>query len=310
MKKLRGRKARVPTAVAQSTVEDDVTTASSAIAIAGNEDILLEIIVRAPLKSQVRLKSVSKSWLSLISSPGFSLRRNSFPRLSGLLLRMKWPYHVHPAPAAGPYFAFFSPKSSLSGDPPLKSLNFVPSNGNFSGVDILQSCNGCVEEMPMPALPGFRRHFRNGKLMLLGESNGHLHLIAELLTTKFQVFEMENDYSGWFVKYHVDLDGFVAAFPAIVHSYLEHFTNVRREYYAFSRLGVIREENEDESLLLLNVPGKIVSYSLKDGTLKELLDLLPDDERYVKRLPGSSNVCGPRFTNNNVFRYIESLALV
>ncbi|KAG5551486.1 hypothetical protein RHGRI_009794 [Rhododendron griersonianum] len=316
-KHLRRCKARVPTAVAQSTVEDDVTTASSAIAIAGNDDILSEIIVRAPLKSQVRFKSVSKSWLSLISSPGFSLLRSSFPRLSGLLLRKKWPYLVHPAPAAGPSFEFFLPKSSLSGDPPLKSLNFVPSNGNFSGVDILQSCNECIEEMPVPAIPGFRRHLRNGKHMLFGESDGHLHLIAELFTTKFQVFEMENDYSGWFVKYHVDLDGFVAAFPAVVRSYLDPLTTVRREYYAFSILGVIRrEENEDESLLLLNVPDKIVRCyfeifpSLKDGTLKELLYLLPDDERYVIRLSGSSNVCGPRYTNYNVFHYIESLALV
>lgn len=169
----------------------------------------------------------------------------------------------------------------------------------------------CVEEMPVPAIPGFRRHIRNGKHVLFGESDGHLHLIAELFTTKFQVFEMENDYSGWFVKYHVDLDGFVAAFPAVVRSYLDPLTTVCLEYYAFSILGVIRrEENEDESLLLLNVPDKIVSYSLKDGTLKELLDLLPDDERYVIRLSGSSNVCGPRYTNFNVFHYTESLALV
>lgn len=168
----------------------------------------------------------------------------------------------------------------------------------------------CIEEMPMPALPRFRHNLRNGKHMLFGVSNGHLHLIEELFTTKFQVFEMENDYSCWFVKYHVDLDGFVAAFPAIVHSYLEPFSTVCREYYAFSILGVIREENKDESLLLLNVPDKIVSYSFKDGTLKELLDLLPDDERYVMQLQGSSNVCGPRYTNNNVFHYIESLALV
>lgn len=74
----------------------------------------------------------------------------------------------------------------------------------------------CIDEMPMPALPGFRRNFHTGKPMLFGESNGHLPLILELFTTKFQVFEMKNDYSGWFVKYHVDLDGIVVAFHAIV----------------------------------------------------------------------------------------------
>ncbi|KAH7848019.1 hypothetical protein Vadar_032894 [Vaccinium darrowii] len=432
MKKKKGHlrrcTARAPTAVEQSTVEDGVTMASSAIAIAENDDILAEILVRTPFKSQVRFKSVSKSWLSLISSSRFSLLRNSYSRLSGLLLRKKWPYLVHPAPAGGPYFEFVSPKSSFSRDPPVKSLSFIPSNENFSGVDILQSCNGlllctsrllkcgtdpsyfvvnpttkqyiqfyppgdvsgldiafdplrshhyklvcvrrsitpsfghyhieiyssenrcwrvsgksftgrecntftngvfwngsihwigawsrfnidleCIEEMP--AFPRIQRNFRIGKPMLLRESNGHLHLIEELSTTKFQVFEMESDYSGWFVKYHVDLDCVVAAFPAIVHSYPEPFTTYFREYYAFSILSIIREEKEDESVLLLNVSDKVVSYSFKGGTLTDLLDVVPEkiDERYMLRLPGRSNVCRPQFTKDDAFHYIESLALV
>ncbi|KAH7845352.1 hypothetical protein Vadar_001026 [Vaccinium darrowii] len=77
---------------------------------------------------------------------------------------------------------------------------------------------------------------------------------------------MASDYSGWFVKYHVGLDGVVAAFPAIVHSYPEPFTTFCQDYYAFSMLSVIREEKEDQSLLLLNVSNKVVSYRFKDGT--------------------------------------------
>lgn len=62
-------------------------------------------------------------------------------------------------------------------------------------------------------------------------------------------------------------------------------------------------------LLSLNV---LLSYSFKDGTLKELLDLVPKriDERYVRRLPASFDIYRPQFTKNNSFHYIESLALV
>lgn len=58
--------------------------------------------------------------------------------------------------------------------------------------------------------------------MYFGESNGHLHLIEinNAPATRFSVYEMEMDYSGWFVKYHVDLGIVMETFPeAIDHSY-------------------------------------------------------------------------------------------
>lgn len=42
--------------------------------------------------------------------------------------------------------------------------------------------------------------------MFFGKSNGHLHLINGPTMAEFRVLDMESDYSGWFVKYHVDLD--------------------------------------------------------------------------------------------------------
>nr|XP_011468622.1 PREDICTED: F-box protein At5g07610-like [Fragaria vesca subsp. vesca] len=43
----------------------------------------------------------------------------------------------------------------------------------------------------------------------------HLHLINIYVShfTRFEVFEMGRDYSGWFLKYHVDLDPQLTGFP-------------------------------------------------------------------------------------------------
>ncbi|KAH7842919.1 hypothetical protein Vadar_010640 [Vaccinium darrowii] len=142
----------------------------------------------------------------------------------------------------------------------------------------------CLERMPAgPVCRRDSRRLRGNRYF--GESNGHLHLIQEL-SKEFRVFEMERDYSGWFVKYHVDLGGVVPGFPVIAHSIL----------------GVIRQENEDESFLLLNVPGKVVSYNLKDGTLKELLNLAPEEKIGVRR--------APPFRYYDTYQYIETLAPV
>ncbi|KAJ0098326.1 hypothetical protein Patl1_20705 [Pistacia atlantica] len=67
-----------------------------------------------------------------------------------------------------------------------------------------------IHELPMPPLPKgtFLR-----KCYYFGECRGHLHLIEVYNPcTIFNVYEMRRDYSGWFVKYHVDLGEVVNAY--------------------------------------------------------------------------------------------------
>lgn len=109
---------------------------------------------------------------------------------------------------------------------------------------------------------------------------------------------MKGDYSQWFVKYNVNLADAVSAFPEMVRSYLDPRDGC---YYSFSIIGVVHDENEDESSLVLSIPGKIISYKFKDNTMKELLHCVA--EKTDKR-------CLLQFGCPDIFQYIETLVPV
>ncbi|GKB45562.1 F-box protein-like protein isoform X1 [Tanacetum coccineum] len=63
---------------------------SSVCTVLSNTDLLIEILLRLPVISLLLFKSVSKHWLSLITSPNFTLRRSLIPNIdppSGLFFR-------------------------------------------------------------------------------------------------------------------------------------------------------------------------------------------------------------------------------
>ncbi|XP_010263252.1 PREDICTED: F-box protein At5g07610-like [Nelumbo nucifera] len=110
---------------------------SSAV-ITNSNDLLSEILLRLPVKSLVRFKSVSKQWLSQISNPRFThnhcLRNPS--SVSGLFLRIS----LISLPPEKPNFDFIS----LDGKPtmaPFKSLMF---SDDHEAIDLKQSCNGLL----------------------------------------------------------------------------------------------------------------------------------------------------------------------
>lgn len=136
----------------------------------------------------------------------------------------------------------------------------------------------CFKVMPMPPIQGngLRRN-----IIYFGESDGHLHLIdfdCHGSLTEFDVFEMEKDYSMWFVKYHVDLEVITAQFSENI------FSNVL-DFYVLSL--ICREFGEKSVLVLyLHCPdgisgatSKAISYQLGDDdhTCKKLCDLDIED---------------------------------
>ncbi|CAL5366786.1 unnamed protein product [Camellia sinensis] len=125
-----------------------------------------------------------------------------------------------------------------------------------------------VRTIPMPLIPHGdwkRRPFR-----YYGESNDHLHFV-EIYgpRTQFDVYEIERDYSGCFVKYHVDLGSVRVAFPQMMQ-------RISRDtmYYLFAILSIVREKKDDEdSFMVLHIPGKILRYSLGDESFEKICDV-------------------------------------
>ncbi|THF94268.1 hypothetical protein TEA_011494 [Camellia sinensis var. sinensis] len=133
-----------------------------------------------------------------------------------------------------------------------------------------------LETMPMPPIPD---GWEERRLRYFRESRDHLHLI-EIYgphTTQFNVYKMERDYCGWFVKYRVDIDAIPNAFPEMIHSSLDPSDLY---YYQFVILDLIREENDEESFLVLYIPGKVIRYNFRDKSFRELFDVprCPDNE--------------------------------
>ena len=156
-----------------------------------------------------------------------------------------------------------------------------------------------MREMPMPPVPhaleGIDRMFG-----YFGESRGRLHFVDNVLEpgkSRLNVYEMERDCSGWFVKYTVDLSELSAVFPEMILS-SEPDAEPSPDEYHFSVFCVVRGEVEEDSYLVVNIPEKILRYNFKSRTFCKLCDVpIEDVSMMVLELP-----CA--------YQYIESLACV
>lgn len=110
----------------------------AAESVISDQDLLLLILLRLPIRSLLKFKSVSKRWLSLISNPHFSHRRSSShpPAPSGIFL-------PRPCPNFSPEYDFLS-LSTNSPRAPFESIDFTERKQGTGTVQILQSCNGLV----------------------------------------------------------------------------------------------------------------------------------------------------------------------
>ncbi|KAF7154488.1 hypothetical protein RHSIM_Rhsim01G0014500 [Rhododendron simsii] len=86
-----------------------------------------------------------------------------------------------------------------------------------------------------------------------------------------RILELERDYSGWVVKCQVNLRALISAFPEM---------ESRRKGYGlhgFKVLCAVKGESERGLVLLLAIPGRIVSYNPKKKTWDVLRDLVPHE---------------------------------
>ncbi|XP_044467962.1 F-box protein At5g07610-like [Mangifera indica] len=161
-----------------------------------------------------------------------------------------------------------------------------------------------MQEMPLPpSVDGWEvRCF-----YYLGASQGHLHLIENYGPALFNVYEMKNDCSGWSVKYRADLRKVAATFPEIVRS---HADPEGYNYYKISTICVVREENEEDSYMLVHLPGKIIRYNFKNETFKKIYDFVPSEFEFRCDFGDGRYITGIEFARLYAFQYIQSLAFV
>ncbi|XP_026400300.1 F-box protein At5g07610-like [Papaver somniferum] len=150
------------------------------------------------------------------------------------------------------------------------NLHWIRKWIDYSRFDIEQES---LKTMPVPP-----RHDAGGwdsrmiKSEYFGECNGHLYFIEiyHSSATQFDILEMESDYSRWNVRYRVNLEQLIIAYPSIIGNHVEA-NEVFHDHYDFSVLLV--DEDEKSSKLVLQIPGKTISYDLNEMSFKGLFDL-------------------------------------
>lgn len=168
-------------------------------------------------------------------------------------------------------------------------LNLGPGDSLYFHID--QERLGTI---PMPPAP-HGKWWYDRAYMYYGKSRGHLHLIEMYnQTTRLTVYEMERDYSGWFVKYNVDIATVGIAFPELVQI-------PNNWYIGCSVLDIVREESDEESYMVISVGGKFVEYRLVDGSFKTICDASQHND-------GDDPLLYYHWCNSH--EYIESLSCI
>ncbi|GMH11291.1 hypothetical protein Nepgr_013132 [Nepenthes gracilis] len=152
------------------------------------------------------------------------------------------------------------------------------------------------ECMKSLALPPSLEGAYIGRFRYFGESHGHLHLI-EIRTNcvaDFDVLEMDADYVNWFVKYRVNLDVLGCEFHEMFLDGNDRFGR-RFRFYAFSILSVVRGEEEEDSTLILSIPGKVLSFNFRTKITRSLCNVVDQSDKWLP------------FKGYNAYQYIPSL---
>ncbi|GJZ28479.1 F-box protein-like protein [Tanacetum coccineum] len=164
-----------------------------------------------------------------------------------------------------------------------------------------------LEKLPLPPpLPGrvafFKGYFFQARPIYFGESRGHLHMVLTAHDESYLhliVYEMSSDHSGWFIKYQVDLDELPNVYPEMIRSYLDPSSC---HYYEFEVLDFVRGEKEEDTFMVVRIPGKIIRYNVFDKSFKQIFDL----SKIFSECIGGKYFWG-YFGHSEVHRYTETI---
>ncbi|XP_038877127.1 F-box protein At5g07610-like [Benincasa hispida] len=154
-----------------------------------------------------------------------------------------------------------------------------------------------LHELPMPRVPDGREERR---VKYFGTCGGNLHLIEiyDARDMELNVYEMQDDHSGWFVKYRVDLHGVSVAFPEMIPSVMDVDLGF---FPKFSVMAIV--DGIEESYIVLKIDGIIVRVIVESGRFESL--------GKIESGGGTSQATLTLgFGEIDAYLYIESLACV
>lgn len=139
-----------------------------------------------------------------------------------------------------------------------------------------------LKTLPMPPIHG--DIYTPKRMRHLGQSGGHLQLIdseAKMYhNPPMDIYEMNGDYSGWFLKYSIDLNDIGCLFPDMVGHVEVHtqffedgYSVHLSKYFLYSILSVVGSEDGQSLEVILSIPNKIISYNPKENSARVLLCL-------------------------------------
>ncbi|KAF3615549.1 hypothetical protein FXO37_35450 [Capsicum annuum] len=166
------------------------------------------------------------------------------------------------------------------------------------------SCNQCfnVEQEKFEKVPILEVQ-EDHRIVYFGESYGHLHLIQvnRHNLALYNIYEMNHDGTGWFLKYEVNVEDVVLAFPHMIRRYLE---TTDFHYYAMNVLNVVRGEKEEDTLIL-HIPEKaLLRYNLVDKSFYKLCDF--DTGIHAEESDDEQLAVCLDFGRSSTYQYIES----
>lgn len=126
--------------------------------------------------------------------------------------------------------------------------------------------NVCTEKLLTMNSPPIQIPYRKGNIYLK-ESQGHLYLIefdCYYNYREFNVYELEKNRLKWILKYRIDLTN-------LCRRGTTQIWDEDEDNFPFV-LSLIDGDVEDNSALVLYIPGQIISYKLKDKTFRKLCD--------------------------------------
>ncbi|KAL2933973.1 hypothetical protein RDABS01_017092 [Bienertia sinuspersici] len=141
--------------------------------------------------------------------------------------------------------------------------------------------NECIKVTPEPPRA---KQFDVSERDYFGQSNGCLYLVVRRHLPNFTLFQMEDDYSGWFMKYFVDLDVLASSFPSMARNFYN--TPIFCRFYECNVLCVVdnntgKGNNENGQLnLVVSIPGEIVYFNPCTNVSNKIAQLMvcPFDE--------------------------------